>query len=64
MHALPWGHAFGAPSLAVTKGGELPFFLGEPQLRPVEEMASASGHALPKLVAYRWLPWLRSHSRV
>ena len=52
MRARFWGHDDGASSRAVTSGWELPSFLGNQQLRPVEGMLSASGHARPKLVVY------------
>ena len=52
MRARFWGHDDGASSRAVTSGWELPSFLGNLQLRPVEGMLSASGHARPILVVY------------
>lgn len=52
MRALPPGHVYSASSLAVTKGGQLSKRYGTPQLRSVEGMGSASGHALAKLVDF------------
>lgn len=52
LHVLPWGQVHGASSLAVTRDGELPKCIEEPELRPFEGMGSASGHDRAKHVYF------------